>query len=724
MKRHSLKLFTRFLMSALIIIGIFVLSYGYAYVRTRRTLKRSALEQTLQYVTSNAQAVNDEARKSINWIRQLKENDTVIALNAVRELSPKDYATLRALRKELRTASSGTKDYARMYLLFDRDEKSFVCATETIYHSLPLAQQAGEMGLTGGGAEEFLSMIRGEASTYYLPRLSKACEAYSEGRKNQYVFYAQPLALGGQGRVYGVMQIDVQALFKMLLGKSGLGSGVALTGWSGALYGDAPMDETAQTITYDASREATLLRVPISNLGLTVWFQVTDAEAWQQIQQFTILWRALLGVFLLLVAVAVALAAAYLIYPLQRLISRLSGRGGIHGIEAYLVQMDDRLSEMKPILRATLINKLLRQDYLTPAERAALRALPGFDGEGAWRVAVIGDTSEERYAARSHNERICRMIEEKLPGAQVHPLAQTLFAALLPEYLAEDEPLRIRLTELLGALSEYTGGARFVAGVGLCRGDLLATRASYQEAERAFRDVSVWKDRNICFYEETNDGQEAFWIRYEQLEHMYRMLDSGAAQEASVLFDRIVEQGFQRGKASQTVYLQFLSDIRGVFLRLSGKYDLSPLLRSLMQYDETFSFTYTLALFRHTFSYIGALSESENRHSNDTLAESMRLYLAEKYTDANLSLTSMAERFAMSESALSRLFKNSVGENFSTYLENLRLNEAKVLLLNTCMPIKEIAEMVGYANNTTFYKAFRRRWGVSPSAFRGEKAED
>lgn len=69
----------------------------------------------------------------------------------------------------------------------------------------------------------------------------------------------------------------------------------------------------------------------------------------------------------------------------------------------------------------------------------------------------------------------------------------------------------------------------------------------------------------------------------------------------------------------------------------------------------------------------------------------------------------------MSERSLSRYFKERMDDTFSALLEKKRLSEAENLLRQGKHTMKEVAALVGYANTTTFLKAFKRRHGITPS---------
>lgn len=89
-------------------------------------------------------------------------------------------------------------------------------------------------------------------------------------------------------------------------------------------------------------------------------------------------------------------------------------------------------------------------------------------------------------------------------------------------------------------------------------------------------------------------------------------------------------------------------------------------------------------------------------------------YIDREYCDMNMCLSFAAEHFQLSEKHLSRLFKEYTGENFSTYIEKKRMIRAKEYLKDNTMTIAQIASALGYSSENTFYKAFKRYYGMTP----------
>lgn len=72
----------------------------------------------------------------------------------------------------------------------------------------------------------------------------------------------------------------------------------------------------------------------------------------------------------------------------------------------------------------------------------------------------------------------------------------------------------------------------------------------------------------------------------------------------------------------------------------------------------------------------------------------------------------------MSYSYFSRTFKSVTGKTFSEFLEDIRLDNAKKLLLTTDKPIAEIAFESGYNDTCYFIAEFRKKSGITPKQFR------
>lgn len=106
-----------------------------------------------------------------------------------------------------------------------------------------------------------------------------------------------------------------------------------------------------------------------------------------------------------------------------------------------------------------------------------------------------------------------------------------------------------------------------------------------------------------------------------------------------------------------------------------------------------------------------------NPEKLDHLVLTIKNYIDEHYAD-NISLEMLAGVVHLSPSYLSKLFKKELGENISTYLQNVRIEKAKMLLQNTSMKSYEVAEAVGISNPIYFSRIFKRATGIKPKDYK------
>jgi AraC family transcriptional regulator len=91
---------------------------------------------------------------------------------------------------------------------------------------------------------------------------------------------------------------------------------------------------------------------------------------------------------------------------------------------------------------------------------------------------------------------------------------------------------------------------------------------------------------------------------------------------------------------------------------------------------------------------------------------------AAAHLDADLSLAALSARAGLSRFRVQRLFAATAGETAKQYAVRLRLERAAALLLASREPVLHVALACGFAGHETFCRAFRRRFGLTPSAYR------
>ena len=85
----------------------------------------------------------------------------------------------------------------------------------------------------------------------------------------------------------------------------------------------------------------------------------------------------------------------------------------------------------------------------------------------------------------------------------------------------------------------------------------------------------------------------------------------------------------------------------------------------------------------------------------------------------DLSVEALARRACVCARQFSRRFKQVFGDTPAGFVEVLRLNEARRLLSSDSASVEGVADTVGFASADSFRRAFERRFGITPTGYRG-----
>lgn len=103
--------------------------------------------------------------------------------------------------------------------------------------------------------------------------------------------------------------------------------------------------------------------------------------------------------------------------------------------------------------------------------------------------------------------------------------------------------------------------------------------------------------------------------------------------------------------------------------------------------------------------------------SRNNIIDDILYYIEHNYQN-NIKLETIAPLFGYNSAYLGKIFNKTVGENFNSYIDHMRIEHSKEMLLNNAYKVYEIAEKVGYRNVDYFHKKFRKYVGESPAEYR------
>ncbi|MFM2480712.1 helix-turn-helix domain-containing protein [Celerinatantimonas sp. YJH-8] len=107
----------------------------------------------------------------------------------------------------------------------------------------------------------------------------------------------------------------------------------------------------------------------------------------------------------------------------------------------------------------------------------------------------------------------------------------------------------------------------------------------------------------------------------------------------------------------------------------------------------------------------------QNQHDlADPRIREVQSYLSDHLAE-ELTIKQLAQIAFLSPTQFKKRFKQALGNSVFQYLTQLRMEKAKALLIHTDLPIQQIAEQVGYQDQSAFSRRFTNYTGLSPRAF-------
>lgn len=159
-------------------------------------------------------------------------------------------------------------------------------------------------------------------------------------------------------------------------------------------------------------------------------------------------------------------------------------------------------------------------------------------------------------------------------------------------------------------------------------------------------------------------------------------------------------------------------DIINILIRTTNQYDIKISMHDL---NEISNFS-NIDEFKEHIIYITTLvceKHKKLREENSSkLKEDIIKYVNKNFLDQDFSLRSIADKFQLSPSYFSKIFKHIIGCNFIQYITIRRIDYIKEQLRNTEYLISDIIKSAGYYDVASFNKKYKQYEGMTPGQYR------
>lgn len=389
--------------------------------------------------------------------------------------------------------------------------------------------------------------------------------------------------------------------------------------------------------------------------------------------------------------------------------------------------------QQEPLLRTSYIRQVMKGTIATSEEMEYVRGYLRLGDEETHKFQVLycsiylnkyevntGGSNVVGIAVSDYDaiikEAMAKYFGEPLYLFSPHDRCYALL--ITSDRIAEPEDVQKIIIEEFTGLHNYLMEQHSISifgGLGNRNGLLTFTWKSYQQAREAVRYTSG--EHIICLYDDLNHNTHNYYYPDELAKQLTGFVETGNKQQIEEIFKLIRKENLTRRSLSFNQMNWLLSDIRNTLLKVRFTiHEDDNNGEALKSVDTHFDEMPSLRLYENIAL---VLCESvRNDTSENQLISRIKEYIFNNFRDPALCLSKISDEFSISESYFSYLFKKTTGENFSAYLEHLRMEQALHMIRDTNTKITDLYMELGYNNPTSFRRAFKKVYGVSPNSIR------
>lgn len=252
---------------------------------------------------------------------------------------------------------------------------------------------------------------------------------------------------------------------------------------------------------------------------------------------------------------------------------------------------------------------------------------------------------------------------------------------------------------------------------------------SYTEALKAkeYSDFVSENSKSVLLYDKTMDTSivsfDDFDVAKEEKRLVSMMIEDDYDSCEQLLSEILTYYTAHEGVSLHVMRVRMFGIMR---LMLNTLQEVKPLIGDSFMIDEKLMTRLmtarTMQELEDAICEIFSALRTRNGHNEVQLEERLErviAYIHAQFTDPNLSVQQLADKFDMSLPFLSREFKKKKGIGLLSYINGYRIEKAKaILLLNDNITLPNLAAQVGYTSSQTLIRIFKRYAGMTPGQYR------
>jgi AraC-like DNA-binding protein len=375
-----------------------------------------------------------------------------------------------------------------------------------------------------------------------------------------------------------------------------------------------------------------------------------------------------------------------------------------------------RLSRQEELQRENLFERLLHGLVYSDAVYQTVREyFPDFPFP--FRIAAIALPNMEDAILAVYTMRqamIQDIIKPHIPPSGYAHFSGNMLVLLLPD--EDEETLPDRLRRLNADLRAKLNADCRIA----LSGKAADIRGIHQEfylvrhllrLPRGLAEGDILRNENV--------SSLSFPIELLDASRLYELILHGEESKSVDFINNMFYEMCRLGYADENDIQQLFFLYRRILLQIVKDLELDISKEEIIPaYDSREELSFLFARVAESIRKICGIINSRREGRETGLERSVIGYIDENITNTNLYTRMVTGCFHISENRLQNIIRRWTGKSFLEYVEFKRMRLAREMLLKTSKPVSQITGECGYSSENSFYKAFRRFYGMPPSELR------
>lgn len=252
---------------------------------------------------------------------------------------------------------------------------------------------------------------------------------------------------------------------------------------------------------------------------------------------------------------------------------------------------------------------------------------------------------------------------------------------------------------------------------------------TYQEAFEAMEYKTVMGIEGVIFYNEIqleimNESQCSYYYPLQIEQQLTNFIKSGDFNKALAILNEIYDVNFRRSSLplsiAKCLMFNLISTMIKTMYEISGLSE-SNFFENMKPVNRLFNCQTVPEMnqqMKEILKQVCEYVELKKKDDHGHLKDEVIAFIEKHYSDMNLNIPMIAEKFRITPAYLSKLFKEYSNEGLLDCINKIRLNNAKKLLKEQDISVSDIARMVGYYNSNAIIRAFKKYEGITPGRFK------